>query len=221
MRIILLGAPGSGKGTQAQMLVKKYQIPQISTGDLLRAAVATGSELGKKAKSIIDAGHLVSDDIVLDMIKERLKQEDAEKGFILDGFPRNETQAKALDELLAELDWPLETAILINVDKEQVIQRIIGRRTCKNCKQVFNIFSSAPQKEDVCDKCGGELAHRADDNEETIRKRLDIYEEQTAPLIKYFNQKHLLHSVEGAGDINDIFNAICEILDNQENADLS
>jgi len=215
MRIILLGAPGSGKGTQAQMLVEKYQIPQISTGDLLRAAVSAGTELGKKAKNVMDAGQLVSDDIVLGMIKERLGETDAKNGFILDGFPRNETQAIALDELLAGLNWPLESAILINVDKEQIVQRIVGRRTCADCKQVYNTFTSPSLKEDVCDKCGGELTHRADDNEETIRKRLDVYDEQTSPLIEYFNKQNKLHSVEGTGDMKNIFTSICQILDKQ------
>ncbi|MDH5256944.1 MAG: adenylate kinase [Gammaproteobacteria bacterium] len=212
MRIILLGAPGSGKGTQAQMLVDKYQIPQISTGDLLRTAVAAGTELGKKAKTVMDAGQLVSDDIALSMIKERLSKNDAKKGFILDGFPRNKIQAIALDELLNELNWPLENVILINADKEQIIQRIVGRRTCADCKQVYNTFTSASAKNNVCDKCGGELTHRADDNEETIRKRLDIYEEQTAPLIEYFSQQNKLHSVEGTGDIKEIFSAVCQII---------
>ncbi|MDH3326976.1 MAG: adenylate kinase [Gammaproteobacteria bacterium] len=212
MRIILLGAPGSGKGTQAQMLVEKYQIPQISTGDLLRAAVSSGTELGKKAKSVMDAGQLVSDDIVLGMIKERLAENDAKNGFILDGFPRNQTQAIALDELLSELNWPLESAILINVNKEDIVERIVGRRTCADCKQVYNTFTSPPATEDVCDKCGGELTHRADDNEETIRKRLDVYEEQTAPLIEYFTKQNKLHSVEGSGDIKEIFGAVCRIL---------
>jgi len=215
MRIILLGAPGSGKGTQAQMLVEKYQIPQISTGDLLREAVSAGTELGKKAKTVIDAGQLVSDDIVLSMIKERLSEDDARNGFILDGFPRNKTQAIALDELLEELKWPLESAILINVDKEQIIQRIVGRRTCSDCKQVYNIFTSPPASLDVCDKCGGELTHRADDTEETIRKRLEIYEEQTAPLIEYFTNQNKLQSVEGTAEMKDIFSALCNILDKQ------
>ena len=213
MRIILLGAPGSGKGTQAQMLVEKYQIPQISTGDLLREAVSAGTTLGKKAKTVIDAGQLVSDDIVLSMIKERLGEKDAKNGFILDGFPRNETQAEALDALLDELNWPLESAILITADTKQVIRRIVGRRTCADCKQVYNIFTSTPETEDVCDKCGGGLTHRADDNEETIRKRLDIYEEQTAPLIEYYKRKNMLHSIEGTGDMKEIFDAVCKALD--------
>jgi len=214
MRIILLGAPGSGKGTQAQMLVEKYQIPQISTGDLLRAAVAAGTELGKKAKTVMDAGQLVSDDIVLGMIKERLAEDDAKNGFILDGFPRNEAQAEALDVLLNDLNWPLEKAVLINVDKEQIVQRIVGRRTCSDCKQVYNTFTSAPAEEDVCDKCGSALTHRADDTVETVTKRLDVYAEQTAPLIDYFTKQNKLQAVEGTGEITDIFKAICDVLDN-------
>ena len=216
MRIILLGAPGSGKGTQAQMLVEKYNIPQISTGDLLRAAAEAGTELGIKAKSIIDAGQLVSDDIVLGMIKERLAEDDAKNGFILDGFPRNISQAKAMDKMLEGLGWPLDSVILINVDQDFIIRRIVGRRTCPVCKQVYNIYTSPPKKEGICDKCGAKLTHRADDNEETIRKRLEVYEQQTAPLIKYFNEQEKLYSVDGTGDIKDIFNSICQILDEKK-----
>jgi len=214
MRIILLGAPGSGKGTQAKMLVEKYDVPQISTGDLLRAAVNAGTSLGKKAKAIIDNGQLVSDDIVLDMIKERLKEDDAKNGFILDGFPRNQAQSEALDVLLDELQWPLEAAIAIHVDKEDIVKRIVGRRSCKDCGQVFNTFTTPPEKEGVCNKCGGELVHRADDTEETIRKRLDVYDEQTAPLIAYYKGQSKLHNVHGDGEIDEIFARVCAVIDN-------
>lgn len=213
MRIILLGAPGSGKGTQAKMLVEKYQIPQISTGDLLRAAVAAGTPLGLRAKEIMEAGHLVSDDIVLGMIKERLAEDDAKKGFILDGFPRTIVQAEALDDMLKELEWPLESAILMNVDYEKIVQRITGRRTCADCGQMFNTHTSPPQKTDICDKCGGKLTHRADDVEETVRKRLEVYDEQTSPLAAYYDAQNKLKTIEADGEIDDIFAALCAIID--------
>lgn len=216
MRIILLGAPGSGKGTQAKMLVEKYQAPQISTGDLLRAAVAAGTALGKEAKTLIEGGQLVSDELVLGIIKERLKEDDARNGFILDGFPRNEVQAKALDALLEELDWPLQAAIAIQIDQEILVRRITGRRSCKDCGQVFNIFTTPPKTENVCDKCNGELVHRADDTEETIRKRLSIYEEQTAPLMAYYKDQDKLHEIEGTGEIDSIFSSICAVIDSEK-----
>ena len=213
MRIILLGAPGSGKGTQAKMLMEKYKAPQISTGDLLRAAVSSGTELGKKAKAIMDAGQLVSDDIVLGMIKERLNEEDAQNGFILDGFPRNKPQADALDNLLAEFGWSMDGAILLEVDNEQIVERITGRRTCNDCGQMYNIFSSPPANEDVCDKCGGALGHRADDNGETIRKRLEVYTEQTAPLIEFYSSQDKLFKLNGMGEMATIFDEVCSIID--------
>ena len=213
MRITLLGAPGCGKGTQAKKLVEKYSIPQISTGDLLRAAISAGTPLGQQAKAVIDAGQLVSDDIALGMIKERLKQDDTINGFILDGFPRNLAQAKALDALLEELQWPLRAAVAILVDNEVIVQRVIGRRSCKACGQVYNIFSSPPKVNDVCDKCGGELVQRADDTEETIRKRLEIYETQTTPLLKYYQSQNKLHEVAGEGSIEEIFARVCSALE--------
>ncbi len=213
MRIILLGAPGSGKGTQAKKLVEKYHVPQISTGDLLRAAVAAGTPLGRQAKSIMEAGQLVSDDIVLGMIKERLAEDDARAGFILDGFPRTLVQAQALDQLLDELGWPLDGAILIDVDYEKIVRRITGRRTCRDCGQVYNIYTSPPRVDGVCDKCGGPLQQRADDTEETVRKRLQVYDQQTAPLIDYYRQQGKLHRVQGDGDIDEIFTALCALID--------
>ncbi|PWQ94056.1 adenylate kinase [Leucothrix pacifica] len=208
MRIVLLGAPGSGKGTQAQKLISEYGIPQISTGDLLRAAVSSGSELGQKAKAAMDAGQLVSDEIVLGMIEERLQEDDAQKGFILDGFPRNLSQAASLDELLAKTEQPLQGALLIDVDYDVLMKRLTGRLSCKNCGAVFNRYTSPPKVENTCDKCGNELYHRADDNEETIGKRLKTYEDETSPLIGYFQDKGLLLSVQGVGDIDEITNAV-------------
>jgi len=212
MRIVLLGAPGSGKGTQAKLLIDKYHIPQVSTGDLLRAAVEGKSPLGQQAKAAMEAGQLVSDDIVLGIIKERLDESDAKQGFILDGFPRNIPQAEALDSMLGEMGMPIEAAILIDVDLDILLQRMMGRRTCASCGQMYNIFTSPPRLDDRCDKCGGELHHRADDNEETIGNRLRIYEAQTAPLIEYFRAQGKLHSVNGQGEIADIFREIDDIL---------
>ncbi|RVU82870.1 adenylate kinase [Leucothrix sargassi] len=209
MRIVLLGAPGSGKGTQAQKLIAEYGIPQISTGDLLRAAVASNSELGQRAKTAMDNGQLVSDDIVLGMIEERLQDDDTQKGFILDGFPRNLSQAASLDELLAKSDKPLQGALLINVDFDVLLKRITGRLSCKSCGAIYNRYTSPPTAENTCDACGAtELYHRADDNEETIGKRLETYENETAPLINYFNEKGLLLKVEGIGEIEEITAAV-------------
>lgn len=209
MRIVLLGAPGSGKGTQAKMLVEKFGIVQISTGDLLRAAVAANTELGKQAKEIMEAGQLVPDEIVLGMIREKLAESSAARGFILDGFPRNLSQAQSLDRLLEEQNMPLEAAIHIQVDPEEIIKRITGRRTCGNCGAIYNIYFSPPAREGICDKCGAaDLRHRADDNEPTVRKRLEVYEQQTAPLVEYYATRGLLKTVQGSGDISSIFAAI-------------
>lgn len=210
MRIVLLGAPGSGKGTQAKRLVDKFHVPQISTGDLLRAAVAADTPLGRQAKAVMDAGQLVSDEIVLGMIRERLAQPDAQRGFILDGFPRNIAQAEALDAMLEALGKPLQLALLIDVDFDVLMQRLTGRRTCVSCGQMYNIYSSPPKVDGACDKCGGNLHHRADDNEETIGNRLRVYEAQTAPLISYYRNQGKLRTVQGVGEISDIFNAVVQ-----------
>lgn len=209
MRIVLLGAPGSGKGTQAKMLVEKFGVMQISTGDLLRAAVAANTELGKQAKEIMEAGQLVPDEIVLGMIREKLAESAATKGFILDGFPRNLAQARSLDRLLEEQNLPLGAAIHIQVDPEEIIKRITGRRTCGNCGAIYNIYFSPPGREGICDKCAAaDLQQRADDNEPTVRKRLEVYEKQTAPLVEYYSSRGLLKTVQGSGDISEIFAAI-------------
>lgn len=213
MRTVLLGAPGSGKGTQGVVLSKKYNIPQISTGDLLRAAVSAGSELGKQAKSAMDAGALVSDDIVIGLIRERISQDDAQQGYILDGFPRNIPQAEALDAMLEELSQPLQGVILLDVKFEELMQRLTGRRTCKDCGAIFNVYLSPSEKGDDCDKCGGELFQRADDNEDTIRNRLTVYQEQTAPLVDYYQQQQKLHSLDGTGDVDAITQGIGAIFD--------
>jgi adenylate kinase len=213
MRIVLLGAPGSGKGTQAKKLVDRHGIPQISTGDLLREAVANKTPLGLQAKQAMDSGQLVSDEIVLAMIKERLSKPDVKKGFILDGFPRNTAQAEALDAMLSGLKQPLDLGLLIDVDLDIIMQRLEGRRTCVSCGQMYNVYFQPPLVEDTCDKCGGKLHQRSDDNEATITNRLRVYENQTAPLIRYYDQKGKLSSIEGEGDVKDIFKAVCAVVD--------
>ena len=217
MRIVLLGAPGSGKGTQSKLLVEKYKIPQISTGDLLRAAVSAGSELGRKAKAAMDAGKLVSDDVVLGMIQERLSKPDARAGFILDGFPRNIPQAQSLDAMLARMSQPLQLALLVDVDSEVLMKRITGRRTCSNasCGAIYNIYFSAPKSSGKCDKCGSSLAHRSDDNESTVRSRLQVYETQTAPLMSYYKAQGKLRTVRGTGSVNEIFKNVTDIIEVQ------
>jgi adenylate kinase len=215
MRIVLLGAPGSGKGTQAKLLVEKYRIPQVSTGDLLRASVASGSDLGRKAKHALDGGQLVSDDIVLGIIQERLSKQDAKGGFVLDGFPRNIPQAQALDATLARLGQPLQLALLVDVNREVLAKRITGRRTCTQCGAIYNIYFSPSKPPGKCSKCGGALTQRSDDNEETVRKRLAVYEEQTAPLVSYYKAQGKLRTVRGVGGINEIFKNITDIVEAQ------
>jgi adenylate kinase len=205
-RVVLLGAPGAGKGTQAKMLIERFKIPQISTGDILRKAVADGTPLGKEAKVIMDQGGLVSDKIVLGLVEERLKQQDCRDGFILDGFPRNTAQAESLDRILAGAGMPLTVALNIDVDLNDLLKRLTGRRTCKSCQQMYNVHFSPPTKEGVCNKCGGALFQRDDDKEETIKKRLDVYQQQTAPLIDYYSKKQIMKTVAGVGSIEDIFN---------------
>lgn len=212
MRLVLLGAPGAGKGTQAKKLIDKYGIPQISTGDILRKAVADGTALGKEAKSFMDSGGLVPDSVVIGLVKERIVQDDCKKGYILDGFPRTTPQAEALDKVLADMNAPLDTALSVDVDTDILMKRLTGRRTCKSCQQMFNIYFGPPKKEGACDKCGGELFQRADDKEETIKNRLEVYEKSTAPLMDYYSKKNILKSVEGMGSVDDIFNKVCKIL---------
>ncbi len=210
MRIVLLGAPGSGKGTQAQLLVKAYGVPQISTGDLLREAVSRGTPLGLRAKSAMDSGKLVDDATVLGMIRERLAQADAAKGFILDGFPRNIAQAEALETLLAGLGKPLEAVVLLNLDLGILFKRLTGRRICQTCGQVFNIFTSPPDTAAHRQKCGHEpvLIQRPDDKEEVIGKRLEVYDAQTKPLIKYYTAAKLLRVVDADAEMGVVFKSI-------------
>lgn len=212
MRIVLLGAPGAGKGTQAKKLIDKFSIPQISTGDLLRAAVGEGTDLGKEAKSYMDKGELVPDSVVLGMVEERLSQDDCKDGYILDGFPRNTAQAEALDEMLEKLGMPLDAALNVDVPTEDLMKRLTGRRTCQSCGQMYNVYFNPPSEEGKCDKCGGDLFQRDDDKEETISKRLEVYQDQTAPLIDYYNQKGILKTVSGTGDIDAIFEKVVQTL---------
>jgi adenylate kinase len=210
MRIVLLGAPGSGKGTQSQLLMQAYGIPQISTGDLLREAVSKATPLGRKAKAAMDAGKLVDDATVLGMIRERLAQPDAQKGFILDGFPRNIVQAEALETLLKELGQPLQAVVLLNLDLGILFKRLTGRRICEGCGRVFNIYTSPAGTPPHCDKCGDKprLIQRPDDKEEVIGKRLEVYDAQTKPLIKYYSSAGLLRVVEADAAMETVFKNI-------------
>jgi len=208
MRIVMLGAPGSGKGTQAQRIQKDHGLPQISTGDLLRKAVADKTPLGVKAKKVMDAGELVSDDIVLGMIKERIGQPDAKRGFVLDGFPRNTSQADSLDTLLAGLTLKLDRVVLMDLDFEILMKRLTGRRTCSKTGAVLNIYFSPPEDLEACRKAGGELVQRDDDNEATIRNRLQVYDRQTAPLVDYYTKRGLLRTVSATGDVDAVYSRL-------------
>ena len=205
MRIVLLGAPGSGKGTQAKNLMAAKNIPQISTGDMLRAAVAAGSRFGQQAKAIMDAGNLVSDDIMLGVISERLSEADAQDGFILDGFPRTEKQALDLADLLDQLDKPLDAAVLMDVDFDILMKRLTGRRTCSVTGKLLNVYFSSQEELDECTNAGGVLEQREDDNEEVINNRLDVYRAQTEPLIEYYKSRGKLKTVDADGSIDDVY----------------
>jgi len=220
MRIVLMGAPGSGKGTQSQRLVEAHGVPQISTGDLLREAVAkaadaaTATELGRRAKAAMESGKLVEDAIVLGIIRERLAQRDAQKGFILDGFPRNLKQAEALDTLLAGLHRPLDAVILLNLDFGILFKRLTGRRICQDCGRVFNIYTSPPGSAPHCPQCGDHprLLQRPDDKEEVIGKRLEVFEAQTKPLIEYYRQAGLLHTIDADADVETVFSRLESVI---------
>jgi adenylate kinase len=212
MNIILLGPPGAGKGTQAKMLVEQYQIPQISTGDILRAAVKEGTQLGKEAKSYMDKGELVPDSVVIGIVEERIKEPDCAKGYMLDGFPRTVPQAEALDGMLQNLSSAIDHVVSIEVGKEELVKRLTGRRTCRECGAGYHVMFDPPKKEDVCDKCGGELYQRDDDNVETVTSRLEVYEAQTLPLIDYYKTQAKVRPIDGVGDIKDIFGRITQVL---------
>ena len=199
MNIVLLGGPGAGKGTQAQKLVAEFGFAHISTGDLLRAAIKEGSKLGKKAKSYMDAGQLVPDDLVIDLVKERLEDDDAQKGFLLDGFPRNTAQAVALDSELSAMGRTLDAALLISVEPAVIVERLSSRRTCRDCGY------TAPAGVDTCPRCGGEMYQRDDDKPETIQHRLDVYATQTAPLIEYYKGHSILKEVDGDRPVDEVY----------------
>ncbi|UCD86082.1 MAG: adenylate kinase [Deltaproteobacteria bacterium] len=209
LKLILLGPPGSGKGTQAKLLTEKYGIPQISTGDILREAVKQRTELGLKAKKFMNQGELVPDDVVVGIIRERLEKEDCQRGFLLDGFPRTTEQARALDEILNKLeDSQITGTINLEVDEEELLKRLSGRRICRECGEGYHVIFDPPTNSDNCNECGGELYQREDDQEDTIKARLAVYAEQNAPLVKYYQEKKILHRVDGKGSIQQIFERI-------------
>lgn len=210
--LILLGPPGAGKGTQAKKLVDNYGIPQISTGDILRVAVKEGTPLGKEAKSYMDKGELVPDSVVIGIIEERLKQPDCKEGYILDGFPRTVPQAEALDDILKKMKSGIDHVISIEVPDEELIGRLTGRWTCKNCGAMFHEKNQPPKEAGKCDHCGGELYQRDDDKAETIRERLRVYNSQTQPLIEYYNKKGLVRKVDGMGTIGEISERIKNVV---------
>ena len=212
MKIVMLGGPGAGKGTQAKIISEKYQIPHISTGDIFRANIKEGTELGKKAKTYMDAGALVPDELVVDLVADRLTWEDAKDGFVLDGFPRTIPQAEALTSALSDMGTRLDFAIDIEVPDQNIIDRMGGRRACVNCGATYHIVNIPPKTEGICDKCGNELILRDDDKPETVKKRLDVYHEQTQPLIDYYKDLDLLKEVDGTVTMDEVFQAITAIL---------
>ena len=212
MKIIMLGAPGAGKGTQAKMIADKYQFPHISTGDIFRANIKNGTELGKKAKEYMDQGLLVPDELVVDLVVDRLAQEDCANGCVLDGFPRTIPQAEALDAALASKGEAIDYAIDVDVPDENIINRMSGRRACVACGATYHIVHIPTKVEGVCDRCGESLILRDDDKPETVKKRLDVYHAQTQPLIDYYTAKNVLKSVDGTVDMSEVFQAIVNIL---------
>ncbi|PGP17049.1 adenylate kinase [Bacillus anthracis] len=205
MNLILMGLPGAGKGTQAEQIVAKYNIPHISTGDMFRAAMKAETEMGLQAKSFIDKGALVPDEVTIGIVRERLSQEDCVRGFLLDGFPRTVAQASALEEIMKDLGKKIDYVLNINVDSGLLLKRLTGRRICKECGATYHLEFNAPAKADVCDKCGGELYQRSDDNEETVANRLDVNIKQTKPLLDFYEELGYLHSINGEQDINKVF----------------
>ena len=215
MNLILFGPPGAGKGTQAQFLVKKYMIPQISTGDMLRAAVKSQTPLGIQAKAIMESGGLVSDEVVLGIVQERLSLQDCDNGFILDGFPRTVPQALSLENILSGLGRAIDHVISLDVDNDEIIQRLSGRRACSVCGKGYHIINDAPKNEAVCDVCGGVLVQREDDKESTVKFRLDVYDQQTAPLKMFYEESGVLRHINGCDTISNIQHQIDEVLKGQ------
>jgi adenylate kinase len=212
MRIVLLGAPGSGKGTQAKKLMSERNIPHISTGDMLREAVASGTRFGQQARDIIDVGQLVSDDIMLGIISERLAQADAADGFILDGFPRTQKQALDLEDLLDQLGTPIDAAVLMDVEFDILMKRLTGRRTCSLTGKLLNVYFSSREELDECTNAGGELIHRKDDNEETIGRRLEVYRSRTEPVVEYYRSRGKLRTVDAEGTIDEVYQRFCSVI---------
>ena len=212
MKIIMLGAPGAGKGTQAEKICAKYNIPHISTGDIFRANIKNNTELGQKAKSYMDQGLLVPDELVVDLVVDRVSQDDCTKGYVLDGFPRTIPQAEALDKALEAKGQKMDYAIDVDVPDENIVKRMGGRRACVKCGATYHVVFAAPKTEGVCDTCGEDLVLRDDDKPETVQKRLEIYHDQTHPLIEYYEKKGVLHTVDGTQTMEDVFKNITDIL---------
>ncbi|MFR4382574.1 MAG: adenylate kinase [Roseburia sp.] len=212
MKIIMLGAPGAGKGTQAKQIADKYSIPHISTGDIFRANIKNGTELGKKAKQYMDQGALVPDELTCDLVMDRIQQDDCKNGFVLDGFPRTIPQAEALDAALGKINEKMDYAIDVDVPDENIINRMSGRRACLNCGATYHLISIPPKVEGICDRCGSEIVLREDDKPETVQKRLKVYHEQTQPLIDYYKNQGILKSVDGTQPMDEVFKAIVTIL---------
>lgn len=213
MKVIMLGAPGAGKGTQAIKMAGKWQVPHISTGDIFRANIKNGTELGVKAKSFMDQGLLVPDELVVDLVADRVKQEDCKNGYVLDGFPRTIPQAESLDKALEAMNEKIDYAVNVEVPDENIINRMAGRRACVSCGATYHLVHIPTKAEGICDRCGKELILRDDDKPETVKKRLDIYHEQTQPLIEYYQRKNALVQVDGTKDIDDVFQSILNILE--------
>lgn len=212
MKIIMLGAPGAGKGTQAKKIAEKYGIPHISTGDIFRANIKEGTELGKKAKTYMDQGLLVPDELTVDLVIDRVAKDDAQNGYVLDGFPRTIPQAEALDKALSGRGEKIDYAVNVEVPDESIVNRMSGRRACTACGGTYHVKYNAPKKEGICDACGGELVLRDDDKPETVKKRLDVYHDQTQPLIDYYTKQDVLKEVDGTQDVDDVFTAITKLL---------
>ena len=212
MNLVLMGLPGAGKGTQAEKIVEKYGIPHISTGDMFRAAIKESTDLGLQAKSFMDQGNLVPDEVTIGIVRERLSKEDCAEGFLLDGFPRTVAQAEALENILSDLNKKIDYVINIDVDQEFLMERLTGRRICKSCGSTYHLVFNPPAKDDVCDRCGGELCQRADDNAETVQNRLEVNQKQTKPLLDFYEGKGYLRNINGQQDIRKVFDDLDQLL---------